>query len=119
MRVIQKSLDLEPKEFYRVHLNIVNAILSNKISKKEVEILSSFMSLDKKIIEHDMFNKVSRRKVMKELKLSASCLSIHIKSMLAKKFLIKDDLTEKISIREHFLPEEFTQGYQFKLTKKK
>jgi hypothetical protein len=38
--------------------------------------------------------------------------------MINKGFLIKNDITNTITIREFLLPEDDGQGYQFKIVKK-
>lgn len=118
MRIIQKKLELENLYYYLTHLNIVNALLTNKLTDKEIEILAGFMSLDKKLTESDMFNTFARKIVKESLKgMSSGSLSNHLKAMIDKGFLVKDEITKKISIKEFLLPEDDEQGYQFKVTK--
>lgn len=117
MKIVQKQLELEDIQYYIVHLNIVNALLVNKMTDKELNILANFMSLDKSITSSDMFNTFARKQVKENLdNMSSGSLSNHLKSMLDKGFLSKDD--GKINIKPFLIPEEDWQGYQFKITKK-
>ena len=118
MKIIQKAFKVENQEYYTMHLHIVNAILPVKLTDKELEVLSAFMGLDKNIIEENYFNPVARKKVLKRLDLSAAGLSNHLKSMINKGLLTKNDITNTITIKEFLLPEEDGQGYQFKIMKK-
>lgn len=118
MKIIQRAFKVENQEYYNMHLQIVNAILPVKLTDKELEVLSAFMGLDKNIIEENYFNPVARKKVLKRLDISAAGLSNHLKSMINKGFLIKNDITNTITIREFLLPEDDGQGYQFKIVKK-
>ena len=118
MKIIQQTFKVENQEYYTMHLQIANAVLPVKLTDKELEVLSAFMGLDKNIIEENYFNPVARKKVLKRLDLSAAGLSNHLKSMINKGFLIKNDITNAITIREFLLPEEDGQGYQFKIVKK-
>lgn len=117
MSIIQKSLKLNAKEYHTTHLNIINSIFPKRLTDKEIEILSEFMSLDTSITGVDMFNTYARKIIKENLKMSSGSLSNHLKSMLDKDFLTKDKITNRISIREFLLPNEDWQGYQFKIIK--
>lgn len=117
MSIIQKSLKLNTKEYHTTHLNIINSIFPKKLTVKEIEILSEFMSLDNSITGIDMFNTYARKIIKENLKMSSGSLSNHLKSMLDKDFLTKDKITNRISIREFLIPNEDWQGYQFKIVK--
>lgn len=118
MKVIQKELKVGLGEYYNIHLTIINSILPVKLTDKEIEVLAGFMSLDKNIIENDMFNTLARKKVKEKLdNMSAGALGNHLKSMIEKGFLTKDDITNKITIKDFLIPEDDWQGYQFKIVK--
>lgn len=117
MSIIQKSLKLNTKEYHTTHLNIINSIFPKKLTVKEIEILSEFMSLDNSITGVDMFNTYARKIIKENLKMSSGSLSNHLKSMLDKDFLTKDKITNRISIREFLIPNEDWQGYQFKIVR--
>lgn len=117
MKIIQKAFMLDNEKYYVLHLHIVNAILPVKLTDKELEVLAAFMALDKSIIEDGYFNPIARKKVMKKLELIPAGLSNHLASMIKKGFLIKNNVTNFISIKEFLLPEEDGQGYQFKIKK--
>lgn len=117
MKPIQQAFRLRGKAFYEKHLAIVSNLLPTNLTQKEIEVLACFLSLDKVIIEEDMFNTIARKKVMGELKLQAGGLGNHLKSMITKGVLVKHKITNKITIREFLLPQEPIQGYQIKLVK--
>ena len=117
MNPIQQVIKVEDRKYYEKHLSIVGVLLPTNLTKTEISVLACFMSLDKKIIEEDMFNPVSRKEVMKRLNLSPGGLSNHIGSMIDKKVLEQSEITKRIKIKEFLLPENNHQGYQIKLVK--
>lgn len=117
MKIIQQAFKLDKDKYYIVHLGILNAILPVKLTDKELEVLAAFMGLDENIVEDSYFNPVARKKVLKKLELSPAGLSNHLKAMLDKGFLIKNSITNVITIKEFLLPEIDGQGYQFKIIK--
>lgn len=118
MRVIQKELKVTSSDYYLIHLNIINSVFPVKLTEKEIAILAGFMALEHTITGVDMFNSYARKIVKERLGgMSSASLSNHLKSMLDKGFLTKDEETNRIFIKEFLLPEEDWQGYQFKLVK--
>ena len=117
MKIIQQAFKLDKDKYYVVHLGILNAILPVKLTDKELEVLAAFMGLDKNIVEDSYFNPIARKIVLKKLKLSPAGLSNHLKAMIDKGFLIKNSITNNITIKEFLLPEIDGQGYQFKIIK--
>lgn len=116
MQVVRKSIKCSSEEeYYKLHLNIINPLLPNKLTEKEIMILSSFMSVDDKLVEDDRFNSLVRKKVMEKHKLSAGGLSNHLKSMIEKGFLNRSDVTGRIKINSFVLPGKNMQGYQFRI----
>lgn len=118
MQVIQKELKINSEQYYLMHLNIINSVFSVKLTDKEIEVLAGFMALDKNITGTDMFNTYARRLVKEKLEgMSAGSLSNHLKAMIDKGFLTKDEISNRISIKEFLLPEDTWQGYQFRIIK--
>jgi DNA-binding MarR family transcriptional regulator len=117
MKIIQQAFKVNNEIYYNLHLQIINAVLPVRLTDKELEVLSAFMSLDKKLIEENYFNPLARKIVLKKLNLSAAGLSNHLKSMIDKGFLVKNNMTNLITIKQFLLPEEDGQGYQFKIIK--
>lgn len=118
MKIIQQAFKVESEKYYILHLEIINAVLPVKLTDKELEVLAAFMAIDKNIIEDGYFNSIARKKVMKKLNLKPGGLSNHLSEMIKKGFLIKNKVTNFITIKEFLLPEENEQGYQFKIVKK-
>lgn len=117
MTLIQRVLKLEGKSYYEKHLTIVNSLLPTNLTDKEIEVLATFMALDKSLIEDDMFNTLARKKVREQLTLSPGGLGNHLKSMIGKGVLDKQDSTNKIAVKNYLIPQEQSQGYQIKITK--
>lgn len=116
MKVLQKTVKVDKENFYKMHLNIVNSFQENKLTGTEIEVLAAFMSLDKSIIEEDMFNTLARKQVKEKLgNMSAGGLGNHLKSMITKEFLIKNEITNKITAIPSLIVEGTSQGYQIKL----
>lgn len=122
MNVISNIVKADKYNYYIKHLELVNVIIPEdkfpeKISKKEIEVLAAFMSQDKSLIEEDMFNGVVRKKVMEKLKLKPGGLGNHLKSLIEKEFLIKNEITKKIKVKPFLIPIPNGQGYRIKLVK--
>ena len=119
MKVIQRKLKLKEIDYYLTHLRLINAVLEVKLTETQIEVLAAFMSLDHKITGTDMFNTYARKLVKTNLNMSAASLSNHLGALLVKQFLVKDEITGRIHIKEYFLPEDNAQGYQFGIIKEK
>lgn len=117
MKLIQQSFKLHKEEYNKKHLQIVSALLPTNLTGTEIEVLAAFMALDKSIIEEDMFNTLSRKMVRKKLKMSPGGLGNHLKSMIEKSVLSKNDITGRITMKEYLNPQDKVQGYQIKLIK--
>ena len=115
MKVIQQVFNLDREKYFATHLSILNAILPAKLTDKELEVLSAFMSLDETITQENMFNSEARKRVMKKLNLQPAGLSNHLGAMITKGFLVKNDVTKLITIKQFLLPEKDGQGYQIKI----
>jgi len=117
MKLIKKTYKTNNDKYYELHLKIINAILPVSLTEKEIKVLAKFMSLDKNIIKEDVFNVIARKKVKDALSLSNGGLSNYLKSMIKKGFLLKNEITKKIIIRDFLLPEDNEQYYKFKIIK--
>ena len=124
MQVITKVLKVGKCDYYVKHLEILNILVPEeqfpeKLSSKEIQVLAGFMSQDKALIDEDMFNGVVRKKVMElpNLKLKPGGLGNHLKKMIEKGFLQKNDLTKKIILLPFMFPEINGQGFRIKLVK--
>lgn len=115
MKIIQKSFKLNKQQYHQKHIEIINTFLPVQLTEKEIEILSHFLSLDKNIIEEDVFNSFARNIVKKKLNLSSGGLGNHLKSMIDKGFIERNENTGRIKICSFLIPEENMQGYQIKI----
>lgn len=119
MQVISKIVKVDSYEYYVKHLQILNVIVPFKegLTQKEIEVLAAFMCQDKSLIEEDMFNGVVRKKVMDKLNLKPGGLGNHLKAMIEKEVLIKNEITKKITVRPFLIAENNHQGYRLKFVK--
>ena len=115
MKILQKSLVLDKRQYYEVHLHIINPLLPNRLTDKEISVLACFLSLDESLVEDDRFNTVARKRVRDELNLSPGGLSNYLKSMIDKGHLTKSELSRKIAVRDYIIPQADKQFYQFKI----
>lgn len=118
MKLLQKIIRVNREDYFKMHLNIINTLVSEKekMVNKEIEVLAAFLSLDKNIIEEDMFNTLARKQVKAKLgNMSAGGLGNHLKSLIEKKHLSKNEITGKITVNPAIIPQEPIQGYQIKL----
>ncbi len=89
-KVLRKILRLPRGEYYKTHLQIVNALLPIKLTTKEIEVLAAFMSLDGDIAK-DRFGTSARKIIKKDLKLSDGGLGNYLKAFKEKGFVITQD----------------------------
>ena len=117
MKIIQKTLVLEKKEYYEKHLMIINSLIPAPLSNMEIKVLSLFMSLEGDLIEHDRFNTQARKIVSKELDISNAGLSNYLKSLKDKGAIITN-LDGTLEIIKLLIAEKDEQFYQFKIKRK-
>ena len=117
--VLINEIKVDREKYFIMHLNILNATIqieSKRLVNKEIEVLAAFMSLDKNITKDDMSNSLARNMVKESLdNMSAGGLSNHLRTLIAKGYLVKDDITNKITMIPAIIPDEPIQHYQIKL----
>ncbi len=120
MQVITQIVKVNSYDYYVKHLQVLNVIapIKETLTQKEIEVLAAFMYQDKNLIEEDMFNGVVRKKVMAKLGgMKPGGLGNHLKSMIEKEFLVKNEITKKIKVKSFLIPEDNHQGFRIKLMK--
>ena len=117
MEKIQKVFRLPTDLYYMKHLEIVSTLLPTHLTETEIKVLAAFLSLDNGLTEDDMFNTTARKRVMAKLGMSPGGLGNHLKSMIGKKVLDKNELSKRIRIKDFLLPDDRGQGYQIKIIK--
>ena len=115
MKTLKKSFNLDKKEYLTKHFQLLSAISGVELTDKEVEVLTSFLSLDERIIEEDVFNSVARKLVLEQLNISHGSLSNYIKSLVNKKFIIKNEITGSIKLNPTIIPDKVLQSYEIKI----
>lgn len=113
MKEIKKQLKLERQQYHKVHLSLINCVLPQKLTPKEIEVLAEFMSLTGDIAK-DRFGATARKFVKDKLGLSSAGLSGHLKHLKDKRFLLEAE-EGSFSILPILFPEEEEQLYVFKL----
>lgn len=119
MKVIQKQIKKDSFNYFLVHMKLINIFMESLLSEKEMEVLAATLSLDQKIIGVEPYNPFARKKIRERLKMSPAGLSNHIRSLIDKGVLVKDEITNRINIRDFIIPNPEWQGYQFKVIKEK
>ena len=125
MKIITKVVQIDNYGYYVRHLELLNVILpygeskfpKEKMTPKEIEVLAAFMSQDKGLIDEDIFNGVVRKKVMEKINIAPGGLGNHLKSLIEKEFLDKNNITKKITVKPYLFPEDNHQGFRLKLVK--
>lgn len=117
MQIITHVVKVDSYNYYVSYLNIISTMLPEKLSQKEIEVLAAFMDQDKSLIEEDMFNGLVRKKVMERLDLKPGGLGNHLKKLIDKKVLSKNEITKKITVKPFIIPEDNNQGFRIKLVK--
>jgi len=93
VKTIKKLLRVPTDVFYVKYLQLLNPLFPVELTMKEIEVLSSFMALDKSIIGESIINTLSRKLVKNKLGLSSAGLTNYITSIVDKGYLIKNPLT--------------------------
>jgi len=95
---LSKSIPVSGKpEFYKRHLNILNALIPNKekqLTEKEVEVLSLFMC---EPVDY-RFSTEARKKVMDALTLSRAGVSNYLTQLLRKGYLVSVNTRMKYAV---------------------
>lgn len=117
MKIIQKTLILEKKEYYEKHLELINPLIPAPLVNMEIKVLALFMSLEGDLVEENRFNTQARKFVCKELNISNSGLSNYLGTLESKGSILKN-LAGNFEIVNLMKAENELQFYQFKLQKK-
>ncbi len=113
--IIRKKMSFNRLEYFKKYIEIVSIILNVPLVEMEINVLASFLSLDKGITEDYMFNTVARKKVMESLKLSPGGLSNYIRSLISKGYLLKSEINDSIKIRSGLFLKNDLQDFQIRL----
>lgn len=114
-KIIAKVLKLNKDEYFEKHLNIINHILPRQLTKKQVKVLSAFLSLEGDL-EKDPFSTTGRKIVMERLDLRPGGLGNYLEVFRENKYIIEIDGKEQIL--PILRPENKLQLYQFRLEQK-
>jgi len=114
MKEIKKLLKLSGIQYYQMHLSIINCLLPVKLTPKEIEVLSCFMSLTGDISRY-RFGPSAKKIVMATMKITPAGLSNYMTSLLEKGFL--QQTGDEITMLPILMPENGEQTYLFKLQK--
>ena len=89
------------KDFVRYHLTILNSLLPEKLTNREIDVLIEFITLDSSIISVDgLFGSTAKKVVRKNLNnMSVAQLSNIINSLVSKKFLHSVEGSDDLQIR--------------------
>lgn len=114
MGILQKTYVAKTKvEYFKQHLNIVQAVLPISLTKKEIDILANFMALEGKDAVFPFVGK-SRKKVREQVGMSVASLGNYLSVLKDKEAIIEDEDGD-LYINPILIAELPTQGYQFKI----
>ncbi len=108
MEIIKKKLNLVEDDYYKKHLQLINPILPQHLTPKEIEVLAAFMAL-KGDIEANRFGTTARKFVMEKIGISYAGLSNYLASLKGKGFINGE------TILPILFPNPSSQQYYFKL----
>jgi len=96
MKRIKKEV-IKRKDFNPKYLKLVNVILPNPLTTKEIEVLSCFMELQGDLVELDRFGTQARSLVRERLGFKTnSNLDNYIKYFKQKGVIMKDEKTNRL-----------------------
>lgn len=117
IKPIQQVLNgLSNYDYHVKHLEILNPVLPAQLTKKEIEVLAGFMSLEGDLVKEDRFGTQARKTIREKLDMSPGGLGNHLKQ-LKNKFFIYEGENGKLMIKSFLIPNDKVQGYQFKIQK--
>ena len=116
MGVIKKIMNVERKDYFVVHLSIINPLLPVRMTPKEIEVLGTFMSLMGDIAEADRFGTTGKKIVKEKLSLSDGGLGNYLKTLKEKGFIYYNE-EGKLSILTP--TKNFSKGTTHKFFNKK
>jgi DNA-binding MarR family transcriptional regulator len=109
MEIIRKKIEVNKEVYFELHLSIINNFLPKKLSKKEIQVLAAFLSLEGDLAE-DPFSTTGRKIVRNKLNMSSGGLGNHLDALIKKDFI-----TEDYKIPNILKPEKTQQDYQFRI----
>lgn len=119
MRVLKKSIKTDYNNFYLYHTRIVNVVFGSVLGNKEIEVLASFMSISSQLENGYILDRITRKQIMKDLKIFPGGLTNHIKSIKVKGFIENVKGTKVLKIKDFLIPEKEKQLYQIYLEEEK
>lgn len=109
--ITKVAKNLDTQQYCAKHLSIIHVFLPEQLTKKEIEVLASFMALEGQIAEQDRFGTQCRKLVMAKQGIQPGGLGNYLRSLEDKQYIFKQDGSFVVS--EHLIPEKGLQTYQF------
>lgn len=108
MIVLRKTLKVKPEEYYKKHLQIINAFMPVSLTGREIDVLAAFMY-------YGNFKPDTKQKICDTIDISSAGLGNYMASLKKKGYIRKDD-NENYTITPIVRPgtNEF-QMYEFTL----
>ena len=94
--MLVKNIVKSGKDYYIKHLDIISTFKDVPLTKIEREILATLMLMCEGEEQSDLLSSENMLKVRKELRLSSPSLSNHIKSLIIKGYIYRDELNKKM-----------------------
>ena len=107
MKPLQKTLNLESTDYYKVHVGLVNILSNSDLTSREVDLLAFF-------VKHGGINSRTRILAGELMGMSPSNISNYLKTLKERNVIIKD---KGYKIRAAFYPSTTEQTYLITLVK--
>jgi len=104
MNTLRKTLVASGFRRAKIHLLMINMFVEVGLSEKELEVLANFISAPENLKQTYMFNTAVRKYVCQQSGICNKGISNHLKSMINKKFIVRDPITKLLSISPNLLP---------------
>lgn len=115
MQIVQKTVELNTRDYYITHLKLISPIVGIELTPKELLFLSEFLAQPEELKSLGIFNSKSRKVIKEVLGLSNANLSNYLTALRNKKVLYYDTALEIYKVNASLLPDDREQGYRFKL----
>lgn len=106
--MIRKKLILNKNDYFVTHLSLINNLLPVKMTKKEIEVMAAFLSLEGDISK-EPFGTTARRIVKEKLNLSSGGLGNYLDTFNKRGFIINNQILPILR------PDKDSQEYSLKI----
>lgn len=110
------SFKLDEYEYNKMYLSVLGLFLPEKLTGKEIDVLSMFVTIGNEMNADDCFNSYARKKVKEKLGISSAGLHNHMKSIMNKGY-VREDIDGNLKMRDYLRPVGSGIEFDIKITK--